>query len=242
MDSFERRCRSRKITYKQTTVLINYMVENTNFARGKFSGRLGKVNYQKQWAVLKELLDGHGPSKTVDQWKKAWKDLKSKVRSRNAKCAYERRTPGNIPASTPPLTIEEQKVMSIIRKESSKAAKKSWEIDGTSEECEDLPIQVSVEEEDSKVGILPAAPQHVRSSTGTTSPTAITPPPRRNGLYGEIDDIKGRVIEYEERRLKILENISHSLDSLAQREAEKISQGYGILSILERIANKLEQK
>ncbi|XP_046408622.1 uncharacterized protein LOC124173150 [Ischnura elegans] len=134
---------------KQREVMVNYMVGHRNVAVGTYEGALGKVTMENNWRELRDLLKLHGPDKTEEQWKKAWRDLKGKTRAKNARLNSERTATGNTPGHTPPLNEVEKLVLTVIGVETSTPAVELG-IPLQDNECvqaiveEDLPLQTEV--------------------------------------------------------------------------------------------------
>ncbi|XP_046385849.1 uncharacterized protein LOC124172331 [Ischnura elegans] len=95
----ETKKRAARVRDSQINVLVNYMIDHRDFACGRFQGPQGKATAERQWCELAELVGGHGPQKSVDQWKKVWKDLKRKTRAKNAQMNAERVRTGNASVS-----------------------------------------------------------------------------------------------------------------------------------------------
>ncbi|KAI8120493.1 hypothetical protein CVS40_8307 [Lucilia cuprina] len=106
-----------RISKYQKEKLVDYMSENLEFARGKFSGISSNFKYKEQWQLLTESLNSLGGcAKTVEQWKKCWIDLKSGVKkSVNARRKFINQTGGgswsDVPRDLNPL---EEKILAII--------------------------------------------------------------------------------------------------------------------------------
>ncbi|XP_071455240.1 uncharacterized protein [Hetaerina americana] len=103
-----------KMTKKQAAILVDFMETHQDFACGRYESPERKTIMTKMWNELKGLLDMHGAPKTLEQWRRAWKDLRAKTRAKNARLLAERSTTGYDEDGYASLSNLEQRVLEII--------------------------------------------------------------------------------------------------------------------------------
>nr|CAD7434947.1 unnamed protein product [Timema monikensis] len=94
------------------------MVSHSEFANGKLMGPQGAINATQHWTDLSNRLNELGPEKTMEQWKKVWRDLKRNTRGRAAAINAAHRQTGN-PDIEDKLSNLDNKVIAVIGWESS---------------------------------------------------------------------------------------------------------------------------
>ncbi|CAG9790299.1 unnamed protein product [Diatraea saccharalis] len=114
----------RKISARQTEILIGFLEANKNLAKGHVSqqgGPLGKQNNSQIWERLTEKLNccGSGSTKSAKEWKVYWNNIKYKVRAKATKIRRHMTGTGGGPAfEGGHLTTEESRIMAILGNES----------------------------------------------------------------------------------------------------------------------------
>ncbi|CAI6359115.1 unnamed protein product [Macrosiphum euphorbiae] len=105
----------------QIAALINYMSNEPKFAAGKFKDpHNGKRQMDVEWAELADNLNEMGPPKTVEQWKKCWRNEKCMARKVNSAWNKYLSQTGNSSSNKPPEPNDRhQLILSIIGTETS---------------------------------------------------------------------------------------------------------------------------
>lgn len=67
---------SHRTNANQKKELLAFLLKNLDVARNQFTQTDGKQTLNSKWTELTNLLNGLGPKKSVDKWKKYWADLK----------------------------------------------------------------------------------------------------------------------------------------------------------------------
>nr|CAD7464444.1 unnamed protein product [Timema tahoe] len=81
-------------------------------------GPQGAINSTQHWTDLSKRHNESGPDKTMEQWKKVWRDLKRNTRDRAAAINAAHRQTGN-PDVEDKLSNLDKKVIAVIGLESS---------------------------------------------------------------------------------------------------------------------------
>ncbi|XP_003243190.1 uncharacterized protein LOC100571575 isoform X2 [Acyrthosiphon pisum] len=105
----------------QLAALINYMSNDPTFAAGKFKDpHNGKRQMDVEWAELAANLNEMGPPKTVEQWKKCWRNEKCMARKVNSAWNKYLSQTGNSSSNKPPEPNDRhQLILSTIGTETS---------------------------------------------------------------------------------------------------------------------------
>ncbi|XP_028161152.1 uncharacterized protein LOC114353378 isoform X3 [Ostrinia furnacalis] len=99
-------------TKAQVKYIIQYMLQNKDFARGEWKTPQRAAQFELQWAELKAALDELGPHRSVEQWKTCWRDQKRKARAEGRELSKPTDATDN--ASTTPGLSDN---LSFMRKE-----------------------------------------------------------------------------------------------------------------------------
>ncbi|CAG9791401.1 unnamed protein product [Diatraea saccharalis] len=107
----------RKVSIRQTEILISFLEANKEFAKGRDSqqgGLLGKVAWERLTKKLNSC--GSGTTKSAKEWKIYWNNVKYKVRTKATQ--IRRRTGGGLAFVGGNLTHEESRILGILGNES----------------------------------------------------------------------------------------------------------------------------
>ncbi|CAH1106633.1 unnamed protein product [Psylliodes chrysocephalus] len=107
--------RGSRITEKQRETLVEFMCRHPELVSGKFTRTFTALVAQKLWKSLElELNSMPGSKKDWRQWRKSWHDIKSKVKTKNAKIKSYQRGTGGGAAIKDILSKWEENVMNVI--------------------------------------------------------------------------------------------------------------------------------
>lgn len=56
--------------------MITFLSNNLDVARNQFTQTAGKQTLTSKWNEITDVLNGLGPQKSVEKWKRYWADLK----------------------------------------------------------------------------------------------------------------------------------------------------------------------
>ncbi|XP_071452846.1 uncharacterized protein [Hetaerina americana] len=117
--SMERQ-RNPKTSGGQMEKLLQFMVQNPDFANGKLPGVDGRAMTQSLWENLAEILnsDKSGPKKPVHKWQKSWVDWKCNTKRKYAKMKTLRMENDNEIANHVTISKLEEKLLAFIMPES----------------------------------------------------------------------------------------------------------------------------
>lgn len=62
--------RAEKVAAEQKEILVDFMCDHMDFARGKLLGPEGKITSNNLWLVLCQQLNSVGPEKSLTQWQR----------------------------------------------------------------------------------------------------------------------------------------------------------------------------
>lgn len=62
--------RDHRITTVQKDILVEFMLDNIDFARNKLIGSEDRIQHNNLWAILLENLNAAGPKKEVKKWQR----------------------------------------------------------------------------------------------------------------------------------------------------------------------------
>ncbi|XP_045541591.1 uncharacterized protein LOC123723087 [Papilio machaon] len=102
-------------TPEQIDVLLNFLDEHRDLARGRLRGADGNVQTKRLWQELCNSLNSMGGcTKTIQQWQKVWFDRKHLAKKAAADSRRSTSATGGGPSLTPPLSQWQVKVLSIM--------------------------------------------------------------------------------------------------------------------------------
>ncbi|XP_071652728.1 uncharacterized protein [Temnothorax longispinosus] len=110
------------VTNKQKRILLNYMKDNEDFARGRLRyNSSNKKILDDMWTSITISLNatGNGPQKQAKEWQKTWRDWKSNVLK---KCAQNKSYAGGTSGGLPKvlqLTELEESLLEILDPEAA---------------------------------------------------------------------------------------------------------------------------
>ncbi|CAL1681386.1 unnamed protein product [Lasius platythorax] len=105
------------VTEKQKKILLNYMKDNEEFARGRLRYHSGnKKILNDMWIAIATSLNatGNGPQKQPKEWQKTWRDWKSNVLKKCAQNKSYAGATGGGPPKVLKLTELEENLLEII--------------------------------------------------------------------------------------------------------------------------------
>ncbi|XP_031344729.1 uncharacterized protein LOC116171854 [Photinus pyralis] len=104
-----------KMTPEQKTIMVEFMEDHPDFAKGKLLGNDGKQNRKAMWDILTTQLNSViGPKKTSHKWQRVWIDLKNKVKKKASAIKKSMGQTGGGPHLKTTLTDIEIKIIIII--------------------------------------------------------------------------------------------------------------------------------
>ncbi|CAL1683866.1 unnamed protein product [Lasius platythorax] len=99
------------VTLKQKEILLNYLKNNANLARGRIDRKSeSKRKMKDMWNSIAEKINAAdiGPQKSGQEWAKTWKDIKSYILKKEAKRRNSiQGTGGGLPPKVNFSTFEE---------------------------------------------------------------------------------------------------------------------------------------
>ncbi|XP_050503602.1 uncharacterized protein LOC126882661 isoform X2 [Diabrotica virgifera virgifera] len=104
-----------KMSTEQKEVMVAFMEDNPDFAKGKLLGHHVKEIRTGMWEVLSTQLNSiSGPKKTSQKWQRVWIDLKNKVKKKASTIKSSLAQTGGGPPLKVVLTDVELKIVSIM--------------------------------------------------------------------------------------------------------------------------------
>ncbi|XP_072399675.1 uncharacterized protein [Diabrotica undecimpunctata] len=106
-----------KLTEGHWNVLLEFMEQHKEFAKGQFSGPTGRIIQRKLWEELAQLLNSLGEgSKPVEKWQKTWSDIKYSIKRKASAKKQDIAATGGGPKVKPKLNQLEERVVNILGK------------------------------------------------------------------------------------------------------------------------------
>ncbi|XP_045784523.1 uncharacterized protein LOC123880439 isoform X1 [Maniola jurtina] len=109
----------RKVSVRQYELLVEFAETHRDIAMGRYAGGpLGNQAARQAWQTLALQLNavGEGVSKSAEQWRRYWIELKAKIKNKAADSRRMARGTGGGPNRLLPLTPIEERILSIIGK------------------------------------------------------------------------------------------------------------------------------
>ncbi|XP_046392658.1 uncharacterized protein LOC124160716 [Ischnura elegans] len=238
--------RCMKMTRKQSTVLVEYMEEHQDFALGRFDSYQKSTLMMKMWKELKSLLDMHGAPKTLDQWRRTWKDYRSKIRAKNARIEGERSSPGK-EGTSPPLSNLEMRVLALIGPKPTRpvtpGGPRPWHIPANTKESPQIVSDESrcintVEEMPEIIPVTEVPDFHPQPTVQTRARSILKPRPvvtvqrksapqpaesersKNDHDNDQLDGILSKLDLFRDESLEVMKVIANGVTSIAQSQRE----------------------
>ncbi|XP_046389923.1 uncharacterized protein LOC124158717 [Ischnura elegans] len=219
--------RDTKASHGQVSLLIKFMEENKEFARGGFVGPTGRIKNNQMWEQLSDQLnaDGSGPTKPAHKWQKTWADLKCYIKKKYSKAKQHAiGTGGGPPCSQ--LNALEERVLSLMTVEAVEGDS-SLEEAGPSLPFQAIPepeIELEIRstshqvQEQNDEGPLPLGPP----STEMVSSPLDNNNPKKRKVGSASAELTSGFISIEERRLAMEERLVQIKEKKVKIEEEKL--------------------
>ncbi|XP_067620051.1 uncharacterized protein [Eurosta solidaginis] len=105
----------KKTTNQQFDILSKEMERNVDIARGAPVYGGSKAVFDRKWEEIAVKLNSAGPpSRSVNEWKKVWTDMRNRTKRKISKNRNEIRATGGGPFCESPLTAMEQTIDQIV--------------------------------------------------------------------------------------------------------------------------------
>nr|CAH7753539.1 unnamed protein product [Callosobruchus chinensis] len=96
-------------------VILEFCEQNTELLGGKFNSSQGKAKANQLWLTLANRLNSLGfGEKSVESWRKALVDWKSKMKAKAATLKQAMEQTGGGPSIVPPLTDLEMRLINLM--------------------------------------------------------------------------------------------------------------------------------
>ncbi|XP_067643799.1 titin homolog [Eurosta solidaginis] len=218
MSSFSQSVAKRsRASANQLSKMVDLLSANPGLATGEFAKLHGKLKYRIKWKEIAEQLNAAGGTeKSVDQWLKVWRDLKSRTK----------RGSGHIRSKRTCLTDIECRVVALLH--GNYADEKTFDEDEMLLESEDASIsrwEVDLEGAEERSEYQTSSISEEEFKVQDSVPNTFTQPPDKN-----IEQDLMKTSDSNDRFLKIIQQQSDTLRILAESSA---SNAQAIQSVAE---------
>ncbi|XP_046388580.1 uncharacterized protein LOC124173098 [Ischnura elegans] len=207
---------AKKISLYQRELMLQFMLEHLDLARGRISGPQAGLRKSELWRELTDLLNScpTGGSKTPEKWSRSWMDWRSDTKQKAMKIRRSAQQTGGGPSTVVPLTALEEKLIAFIGETAVSG------IPGIVDPLEIVTVMPD--------GSLPFFVEEGEASTsastvdGSTPSTSGMPPSakRRRICDADLDEKEERALAASEAMADAIQRIASAVEVVARNSEE----------------------